>query len=160
MKITKFNKKHIELGAKLVEFAGYQMPIQYSSIIDEHKAIRNSVGVFDVSHMGEVIIKGNKALDFVQHITINDASKLSIGRVQYTAMCYEDGGIVDDLLLYKQAENEYMLVINASNIEKDLNWMHKNNSYGVEIIDESDDYSLLAVQGPNSKNTLEKICSD
>lgn len=160
MKRTKFYRKHVELGAKLVEFAGYEMPIQYSSIIDEHKSIRNSVGVFDVSHMGEVIIKGSKAFDFVQYITTNDVAKLSNGRVQYTAMCYENGGIVDDLLLYKIKDDEFMLVINASNIQKDLDWMHKNNSFDVEIINESDEYSLLAVQGPNSKKTLEKICSD
>ncbi len=160
MKATKFHQKHVELGAKLVEFAGYQMPIQYTSIIDEHRAIRNSVGVFDVSHMGEVTIKGEKAFDFVQHITTNDVSKLTVGRVQYTAMCYEDGGIVDDLLLYQMGNTEYMLVINASNIEKDIDWMDKNNSFGVEIINESDEYSLLAVQGPNSKKTLAKICKD
>lgn len=158
MKKTKLNNKHVTLGAKLVEYAGYEMPVQYSSIIGEHKAIRNSVGVFDVSHMGEVIIKGERAFDFVQHILINDVSKLKIGRVQYTAMCYEDAGIVDDLLLYQIGESEYMLVINASNIEKDLEWMRKNNTFGVEIIDESDEYSLLAIQGPNSRKTLEKIC--
>lgn len=160
MKKTKFNKKHLALGAKLVEFAGYEMPVQYSSIIGEHKAVRNSVGVFDVSHMGEVIIKGEKVFDFIQHITINDVAKLKVGRVQYTAMCYEDGGIVDDLLLYQISENEYMLVINASNIEKDLEWMKKHNTFGVEIIDESDEYSLLAVQGPNSKKTIQKICKE
>jgi len=160
MKLTKFYKKHVELGAKLVEFADYSMPIQYTSIMEEHKAIRNSVGVFDVSHMGEVTIKGDRAFDFVQYITTNDVSKLSVGRVQYTAMCYENGGIVDDLLLYQISDVEYMLVINASNIQKDIEWMHNNNSFGVEIINESDDYSLLAVQGPNSKKTLEKICGD
>ena len=160
MKATKFYKKHVELGAKLVEFAGYQMPIQYTSIINEHKAIRNSVGVFDVSHMGEVTIKGEKAFNFLQHITTNDVSKLTVGRVQYTAMCYEDGGIVDDLLLYQISDKEYFLVINASNIEKDIEWMNKNNSFDVEITNESDEYSLLAVQGPNSKKTLQKICKD
>ena len=160
MKKTKLNRKHVALGAKLVEFAGYEMPVQYSSIIGEHKAIRKSVGVFDVSHMGEVIVKGEKAFDFVQHITINDVSKLKIGRVQYTAMCYEDGGIVDDLLLYQIGENEYMLVINASNIAKDIAWMKKHNTFNVEIIDESDEYSLLAVQGPNSRKTLESICKE
>lgn len=159
MKKTNFYSKHVELGAKLVEFAGYQMPVQYSSIIDEHKTVRNSVGIFDISHMGEVLIKGENAFDFVQYLTVNDVSKLSIGRVQYTAMCHEDGGIVDDLLLYQLDENEYMLVINASNIEKDLNWMHKNNTFGAEIIDESDEYSLIAVQGPKSKKTLQKICN-
>lgn len=160
MKATKFYKKHVELGAKLVEFAGYQMPIQYTSIIDEHRVVRKSVGVFDVSHMGEVTIKGERAFEFVQYITTNDVSKLAVGRVQYTAMCYEDGGIVDDLLLYNISDTEYLLVINASNIEKDINWMNSHNSYGVEIINESDEYSLLAVQGPKSKKLLQNICKD
>ncbi|MBI9071721.1 MAG: glycine cleavage system aminomethyltransferase GcvT [Melioribacteraceae bacterium] len=159
MKTTKFLKIHESLNAKLVDFAGFQMPVHYSSIIDEHKSVRNSVGVFDVSHMGEVIIKGEKALDFVQHITINDASKLNIGRVQYSAMCYKDGGIVDDLLVYKIADDEYMLVVNGANKDKDFEWMNKNNSFGVDINDESDEYSLLAIQGSNSKQTLDKICS-
>lgn len=157
MKRTTFNNIHKQLGAKLVEFAGFEMPIQYSSIIAEHKAVRNSVGVFDVSHMGEVFVKGDKALDFVQHITVNDASKLFAGRVQYSAMCYEEGGIVDDLLVYRIADDEFMLVINASNIEKDFAWMQKNNKFDVELKNESDEYSLLAVQGPNSLKTLEKL---
>jgi aminomethyltransferase len=158
MKKTKFNSIHEKLGAKIVDFAGFKMPVLYSSIISEHKAVRNSVGVFDVSHMGEIFIRGNKALDFVQHITVNDASVLKDGRVQYSAMCYTDGGIVDDLLVYKISDNEFMLVVNASNKEKDLKWMNDNNSLGVNIVDESDEYSLLAVQGPNSKNTIQKIC--
>ncbi len=157
MKRTTFNNVHKNLGAKLVEFAGFEMPIQYSSIIAEHKAVRNSVGVFDVSHMGEVFVKGEKALDFVQHITVNDASKLFAGRVQYSAMCYEEGGIVDDLLVYRIADDEFMLVINASNIEKDFAWMQKNNKFGVDLKNESDEYSLLAVQGPNSLKTLQKL---
>jgi aminomethyltransferase len=157
MKKTTFNNIHKKLGAKLVEFAGYEMPIQYTSIIAEHKAVRNSVGVFDVSHMGEVFVTGDKALDFVQHITINDASKLFPGRVQYSAMCYPDGGIVDDLLVYKISDNEYLLVINASNIEKDFNWMKENNKFGVTLNNRSDDYSLLAVQGPNSGEVLKKL---
>jgi aminomethyltransferase len=158
MKKTKLYDLHIKNGAKIVEFAGYQMPIQYSSIIAEHKAVRSSVGVFDVSHMGEVFISGEKALEFVQEITVNDASKLNDGRVQYSAMCYNDGGIVDDLLVYRISKNEFMLVINASNIEKDLNWMKENNKLNVEIDNQSDNYSLLAIQGPDSKKTLQKIC--
>ena len=157
MKKTKFNNIHKKLGAKLVEFAGYEMPIQYSSIIAEHKAVRESVGVFDVSHMGEVFVSGDKALEFVQHITINDASKLFPGRVQYSAMCYEDGGIVDDLLVYNLSENNYLLVINASNIDKDFKWMQTNNKFGVSLTNRSDDYSLLAVQGPKSKEVIEKF---
>jgi len=160
MKKTAFNNIHKKLGAKMVEFAGYEMPIQYSSIIAEHKAVRNSVGVFDVSHMGEVFITGDKALDFVQHITINDASKLFPGRVQYSAMCYPDGGIVDDLLVYKISDNEFLLVVNASNIDKDFNWMKENNKFGVSIDNRSDDYSLLAVQGPNSGKVLKKLVSN
>lgn len=160
MKKTTFNAIHKKLGAKMVEFAGYEMPIQYSSIIAEHKAVRNSVGVFDVSHMGEIFISGDKALHFVQYITINDASKLFPGRVQYSAMCYPDGGIVDDLLVYKISDNEFLLVVNASNIEKDFNWMKDNNKFGVSIKNRSDDYSLLAIQGPNSKDVLQKLMSD
>lgn len=158
MKKTTFYNVHEKLGAKIVEFAGYLMPIQYSSIIAEHRAVRNSVGVFDVSHMGEVFVSDEKALDFVQHITINDASVLFPGRVQYSAMCYPDGGIVDDLLVYKLADDKFMLVINASNIEKDFNWMKENNKFGVDLKNLSDDYSLLAIQGPNSKQVVQNIC--
>lgn len=157
MKFTRFNKVHKNLGAKMVEFAGYEMPIQYSSIIAEHKAVRNSVGVFDVSHMGEIFITGKRAFEFVQHITINDVSKLLPGKVQYSAMCYEDGGIVDDLLVYNLAANEYLLVVNASNLEKDFNWMNENNDFDVEINNLSDEYSLLAIQGPDSKAVVQKL---
>ena len=157
MKLTKLNKQNKSLGAKMVEFAGYEMPVQYSSIVAEHKAVRNSVGVFDVSHMGEVFVSGKKALEFVQHITTNDASKLYPGRVQYSTMCYHDGGIVDDLLVYNIDENKYMLVINASNIEKDYKWMIENNEFGVDISDMSNDYSLLAVQGPASDKVIQKL---
>ena len=159
MKKTKFYSIHEKLGAKLVDFAGFKMPVHYSSIIAEHKAVRNSVGVFDVSHMGEVFIRGDKALDFVQHVTVNDAALLTNSRVQYSAMCYPDGGIVDDLLVYKISEKEFMLVVNASNKDKDFNWMKDNNLFGVELLDESDSYSLLAVQGPKSKDVIQKICN-
>jgi aminomethyltransferase len=158
VKKTKFYNIHEKLGAKIVEFAGYLMPIQYSSIIAEHKAVRNSVGVFDVSHMGEIIIEGEKALEFVQYITTNDASKLVPGKVQYSAMCYPDGGIIDDLLVYKISETNFMLVVNASNIEKDFNWMVENNKFGVELKNQSDEYSLLAVQGPYAKEVVQKLC--
>jgi aminomethyltransferase len=160
MRLTKLNNLHKNLGAKMVDFAGYEMPVQYSSIIAEHKAVRNSVGVFDVSHMGEVIISGEKALELVQHISTNDASKLTPGKVQYSTMCYPDGGIVDDLLVYNLSENEYMLVVNAANIEKDYRWMVENNEFGVEIKNMSDDYSLLAVQGPNSEKVIQKLVSN
>lgn len=159
MKETKFFNIHKKLNAKLVDFAEYKMPVQYSSIINEHRAVRNSVGVFDVSHMGEVIVKGDKALGFIQHITVNDASKLTNGKVQYSAMCYRDGGIVDDLLVYRFDENEFMLVINGSNIEKDIGWMIENNPMNAEIVNKSDQFSLLAVQGPNSKKTLQLVCN-
>jgi aminomethyltransferase len=157
MKKTKFYQIHEKLNAKIVEFAGYLMPVQYSSIIAEHKAVRNSVGVFDVSHMGEVFITGEKAADFVQYITVNDVDKLYPGRVQYSAMCYEDGGIVDDLLVYKFSDTRFLLVVNASNLEKDFEWMNRNNKFGVDISNLSDEYSLLAVQGPKSKDVIKKV---
>jgi aminomethyltransferase len=160
MKKTAFNNIHKTLGAKLVEFAGFEMPIQYSSIIAEHKAVRTSVGMFDVSHMGEIFISGSRALEFLQYITVNDASKLFPGRVQYSAMCYPDGGIVDDLLVYKIAEDEHMLVVNASNIDKDLKWMNDNNRFDIKIENQSSEYSLIAVQGPNSHKVVRKVVSD
>jgi aminomethyltransferase len=158
MKRTKFYNVHEKLGAKIVEFAGFLMPVQYTSILNEHKAVRNTVGVFDVSHMGEVFISGDKALEFIQYLTINDASKLLPGRVQYSAMCYPDGGLIDDLLIYKLDNGKFMLVVNASNTEKDFNWMLQNNKFNVTIENKSDEYSLLAVQGPKSKAVLEKLC--
>jgi glycine cleavage system T protein (aminomethyltransferase) len=160
MKKTRFCNIHEKLGAKIVEFAGYLMPIQYSSIIAEHKAVRNSVGVFDVSHMGEVFVTGKNAMDFIQQITINDASKLFSGRVQYSAMCYLDAGIIDDLLVYKIADDKYMLVVNASNIQKDFDWMKENNKFNVNLENLSDEYSLLAVQGPNSQKVVQKVFKD
>jgi len=158
MKKTTLYPIHEKIGAKIVEFAGYMMPIQYTSIIAEHKAVRDSVGVFDVSHMGEVFVTGEKAKDFVHNITVNDVSKLYPGRVQYSAMLYNDGGIVDDLLVYKFADDKFLLVVNGSNVEKDFNWMKENNTFGVTLENKSDEYSLLAVQGPNSTKTLQKIC--
>ncbi len=158
MKKTNFNEIHKKLNAKLVDFAGFEMPVQYSSIIEEHNNVREKVGVFDVSHMGEFFVRGEKALDFVQYVTVNNAAKLSEGRVQYSAMCYEDGGIVDDLLVYYLSDTEFMLVVNASNIEKDFAWLTSNNKFGVELVNESDEYNLLAVQGPNSKDVIQKIC--
>jgi aminomethyltransferase len=160
MKQTKFFNIHKNLNAKIIEFAGFEMPIHYTSIIQEHKAVRNSVGVFDVSHMGEIIIKGDRALDFVQYVTINDASKLFPGRVQYSAMCYEDGGIVDDLLVYKISENEFMFVVNASNIDKDFQWLVQNNKFNVFLENKSDSYSLLAIQGPNSLKVVENLFNE
>lgn len=157
MKYTKLNRIHKQLNAKLVEFAGFEMPVYYTSIVEEHQAVRKSVGMFDVSHMGEIFIYGPDALKFIQKITINDASKLIPGKAQYSAMCYDNGGIVDDLLVYK-LEDGFMLVVNASNKEKDFEWMKKNvTNENVEILDRSDDYTLIAVQGPKSAETLQPL---
>lgn len=156
MKKTPFYDIHRKHGAKIVEFAGFEMPIQYEGIIAEHKKVRNSVGVFDVTHMGEIEISGEAALEFIQKITTNDASKLEEGKVQYSAMCYPDGGIVDDLLVY-HCGSYYMLVVNASNKDKDFNWMLENKLDGVKIEDKSDEFALLAVQGPDSLKTIQKL---
>ena len=157
LKRTPFYDTHENLGAKLIDFGGWEMPVQYDGIKQEHNAVRESVGMFDVSHMGEFYISGPEALDLIQHVTINDASKLVDGQAQYSAMCYEDGGIVDDLLVYKLPEGGYILVVNASNIEKDLEWIESNNSFDAEVINQSDDTCLLAVQGPKSVETLQKL---
>ncbi len=157
MKRTAFYDIHKSLGAKIVDFAGFEMPVQYEGIIAEHMAVRNSVGVFDVSHMGEFFVKGIDALAFVQSVTTNDASKLTNGKVQYSAACYEDGGVVDDLLVYSYGDF-FMIVVNASNIEKDFGWFLKNkNGFDVELTNRSDDFSLLAVQGKNSLPALQKL---
>jgi len=140
-----------------VDFAGFEMPVQYEGIIAEHMAVRNSVGVFDVSHMGEFFVKGKDALAFVQKITVNDASKLVKGRVQYSAACYEDGGIVDDLLVYGYGDY-FMIVVNAANIDKDFAWFEKNiTGFDAELTNRSDDFSLLAVQGKNSLPVIQKL---
>ncbi len=158
MKNTPFIQKHIDLGAKMAEFAGYNMPISYSGINDEHAAVRNNAGVFDVSHMGEFILKGEHALDLIQRVTSNDASKLTAGKAQYSCLPNEDGGIVDDLLVYCIEENKvYMLVVNASNIEKDWNWIKKFNDKDVEMHDISDKTCLLAIQGPNATRILQPL---
>ncbi len=159
MKETALTQLHISLGAKMAEFAGFNMPIVYSSINDEHKAVRNSVGVFDVSHMGEFRVKGEKALDLLQAITTNDVSKLTDGKVQYSCMPNDNGGIVDDLLVYRFKADEYYLVVNAGNIEKDWNWIKDHNTFGAELLDMSSDFSLLAVQGPNAIKALQKLTS-
>ena len=156
MKKTAFYDKHIRMGAKMVEFAGFHMPIQYRSIRDEHRRVRNTVGVFDVSHMGEVEIRGANRFHMVQKISINDASLLSPGQAQYSAMCYPDGGLVDDMLVYA-FEDRFLLVINAANIEKDVSWIEENNISGCEIINISDKMSQLAVQGKKAETTLQKI---
>jgi aminomethyltransferase len=158
MKKTPFTDKHLQLGAKMAEFAGYYMPISYSGINDEHAAVRNNAGIFDVSHMGEFILKGENALDLIQRVTSNDASKLTSGRAQYSCLPNETGGIVDDLLVYCVEENKvYMLVVNASNIEKDWNWIARFNTKNVEMHNISEKTCLLAVQGPNATKILQPL---
>lgn len=157
LKRTAFFDRHVQAGGKMVAFAGFEMPVQYTpGIVEEHRCVRERVGVFDVSHMGEVEVAGADALAFVQNITINDASKLTPGRVQYSAMCYPDGGIVDDLLVYRMADR-FMLVINAANTAKDIAWMQENLRGDVVLTDRSDATSLLAVQGPHALATLKKL---
>ena len=158
MKRTPFTDAHIALGAKMAEFAGYNMPISYSSINEEHNTVRNNAGVFDVSHMGEFMLKGDGALDLIQRVTSNDASKLTEGKAQYSCLPNETGGIVDDLLVYCIEPNKtYMLVVNASNIEKDWNWISERNTGGVEMENISERTGLLAVQGPNAVKILQEL---
>ncbi len=157
MKNTALTEKHIQAGAKIVPFAGYNMPVQYAGINVEHETVRKGVGVFDVSHMGEFILKGDKALDLIQRVSSNDAYKLYDGKVQYSCLPNENGGIVDDLLVYRIDEKTYMLVVNASNIDKDWNWISKYNTDGVEMKNISDRTSLLAVQGPKAAEALQSL---
>ena len=153
------NDVHVQLGAKMMPFAGFNMPVRYTSDIEEHKTVREGVGVFDVSHMGEFVVKGPKALELIQWLTSNDASVLKIGQAQYTYLPNETGGIVDDLLVYKMAEEEYLLVVNASNIQKDWEWINRHNSIGAELEDISDQTSLFAVQGPKAVEVLQSLTS-
>ncbi|MEX6625392.1 glycine cleavage system aminomethyltransferase GcvT [Tenacibaculum salmonis] len=159
MKNTALTHIHEALGAKLVPFAGYNMPVQYEGINIEHETVRKGVGVFDVSHMGEFFLKGENALALIQKIGTNDASKLTPGKAQYSCMPNADGGIVDDLIIYMIAENEYMLVVNASNIEKDWNWIASHNDLNVEMENRSDDWSLLAIQGPKAAEAMQSLTS-
>lgn len=159
MKTTPFTDIHIALGAKMHEFAGYNMPIEYSGINDEHMTVRTGVGVFDVSHMGEIWIKGPKALDLLQRVCSNDASKLALGQAQYTYFPNGKGGIVDDIIVYYFEPEKYMLVVNASNIEKDWNWLQQNNTVGAELENASDHTAQLAVQGPKATELLQKLTS-
>ena len=159
LKRVPLNDLHIKLGGKMVPFAGYNMPVRYSSDIEEHMTVRKSVGVFDVSHMGEFLVQGPDALDLIQRVTSNDASKLSNGQAQYSCLPNENGGIVDDLLVYKIKDNDYMLVVNASNIEKDWNWIVKFNTKGAVLKNISDDICLFAVQGPKAMGVLQKLTS-
>ena len=162
LKRTALSDVHEALGAKMVPFAGYLMPVQYTGVNDEHLAVRNGVGVFDVSHMGEFLVRGAGALDLIQKVTSNDASKLGIGKVQYSCLPNGQGGIVDDLLVYRMQhgdDHHYVLVVNASNIAKDWKWINDHNSFGAELEDISDRMSLLAVQGPKATATLQPLFS-
>lgn len=159
MKSIALSDTHIALGAKMIEFAGYNMPVSYSGLNDEHATVRNAVGVFDVSHMGEFILKGDNALDLIQRVTSNDAAVLTDGKAQYSCLPNGKGGIVDDLLVYRIDEKTYMLVVNASNIDKDWNWISSHNTKGVDMKNISDKTSLLAVQGPKAIDALQKLTS-
>ena len=167
VKTTPLTNRHIALGAKMAPFAGYNMPISYNSISEEHRRVREGVGVFDVSHMGEFIIRGKEALDLIQKVTSNDASKLEIGDAQYSCLPNKEGGIVDDLLVYRlpedqcaEGERAYMLVVNASNIEKDWNWIESQNNFDTRMINISDQTGLLAVQGPKAAAVLQSLTEE
>lgn len=150
--------KHVKQGALISPFGGFDMPIQYSTIIDEHQAVRTDCGVFDVSHMGEVTVKGAEAERYVQHIFTNDVSKIEAGQILYGMMLYDNGGTVDDLLVYKMAENDFLLVINAANIDKDWEWMQKQSEgFNIELLNRSEDYGQIAVQGPNAETVVEEV---
>lgn len=159
MKNTALTSTHEALGAKMVPFAGYNMPVQYEGVNIEHETVRNSVGVFDVSHMGEFLIEGEHALELIQKVTSNDASKLTIGKAQYSCLPNDTGGIVDDLIVYRVKENTYLLVVNASNIEKDWNWISSKNDVSAQMRDLSDNYSLLAIQGPKAVEAMQSLTS-
>lgn len=157
MKITALNQKHKDLGAKMVPYAGYEMPVQYAGVNQEHFVVREKVGVFDVSHMGQVFVKGEKSTEYLQHILSNDVTKVAVGQAQYNAMTNEKGGIVDDLIIYKMDENEWLVVVNASNIEKDWEWMNRQNAVGAELLNKSDEMSLLAIQGPKAIESMQSL---
>lgn len=159
MKNTALSHIHESLGAKMVPFAGFNMPVQYEGVTVEHETVRNGVGVFDVSHMGEFLLTGENALALIQKVTSNDASVLEIGRAQYSCLPNKEGGIVDDLIVYRLKDNQYLLVVNASNIEKDWNWIAAHNDLGVDMRNLSDDYSLLAIQGPKAVEAMQSLTS-
>jgi aminomethyltransferase len=159
MRNTALTHKHEALGAKMVPFAGYMMPVQYEGVNAEHEVVREGVGVFDVSHMGEFLVSGTGALDLIQKVTSNDASVLTIGRAQYSCMPNGKGGVIDDLIIYKIKEEEYLLVVNASNIDKDWDWISSHNSFNATMRNLSDDYSLLAIQGPKAVEAMQSLTS-
>lgn len=157
MKATPFTDIHISLGAKMAEYAGYNMPISYSGVNDEHQTIRTNAGVFDISHMGEFMITGEKSLEFLQNLVTNNVSKLTAGKAQYNCLLTEEGGIVDDLIIYCLGENNYMAVVNAANIDKDWEWMNKHNTFGVKMENISDETCLLAIQGPEATKIYQEL---
>lgn len=160
LKRTALFDTYQQFGGKTIDFGGWELPVQFSSIKAEHEAVRTNAGLFDVSHMGEVFVEGEGALPFLQKLVTNDVSKLKDGQAQYTAMCYPDGGTVDDLLIYKRKENDYLLVVNASNIEKDVAWMNEHVTEDVTITDRSDEYGLIAIQGPKAQQVLQKLTKE
>ena len=157
MKQTPLYERHVELGAKMVPYAGFLMPVEYSGVISEHESVRKNVGVFDVSHMGEIWVKGKNAFDFLQFTTSNDVSEISVGKAQYSCLPNGKGGIVDDIIVYKFEAEKYLLVVNASNTDKDFAWLQKNNSFAVELENASSNMAQLAVQGPKALQTVQKI---
>src|SRR5438270_8254916 len=158
LKRTPLYEQHFALGARLVEFSGWEMPVQYSSIMEEHRAVRTHAGLFDVSHMGEFKVEGPDALAFLQHLVPNDVSRLVINQALYTQLCLPDGGIIDDLIIYRLAENRYMLVVNAANIEKDFSWVEKQSKdFDVQITNQSSEIALLALQGPEAQSILQPM---
>lgn len=159
MKQVPLQHVHEALGAKMVPFAGFNMPVQYEGVNIEHETVRNGVGVFDVSHMGEFLLTGEKALDLIQKVSSNDASVIKIGKAQYACLPNDKGGIVDDLIIYRIKEDQYLLVVNASNIDKDWDWISKHNDMGVDMRNLSDDYALLAIQGPKSIEAMQSLTS-
>jgi aminomethyltransferase len=157
IKTTPLHARHLALGARMMPFAGFDMPVQYSGIIDEHKTVRESAGMFDVSHMGEVLVTGPNAFDFVQQLVTNDASKLYDGRAMYSAMCRHDGGILDDLIVYRVKDDHYFIVVNASNISSDFDWMTNNNPMHADLTNVSDDMALIAIQGPRAFDIIQPL---
>ena len=156
MQKTALHDRHVALGARMVEFAGYRMPVQYTGIIEEHLAVRKTGGIFDVSHMGEIEIRGSKALEQVQRLTVNDAAKLSDGQAQYSALCNHEGGLLDDIIVYRFADH-FLIIVNASNVEKDYHWMIHHQVENADIQNRSAEYSLIAVQGPRAMDVLQPL---
>lgn len=160
LKRTPLYENYVPYNGKTIDFGGWELPVQFSSIKAEHEAVRTAAGLFDVSHMGEVVVSGEGALSFLQKLVTNDVAKLADGQAQYTAMCYEDGGTIDDLLIYKRSDNDYLLVVNASNIEKDVNWMKQHAGDHVNIDNQSENWALLALQGPKAETILQRLTDE